>query len=52
MAHIGAMPGSPLYDADGGMEKLVEGVLSDIEKVAGRVVSTRLCSAMKNDGHT
>lgn len=33
MAHIGAMPGSPLYDADGGMEKLVEGVLSDIEKL-------------------
>jgi len=33
MAHIGAMPGSPLYDADGGMEKLIEGVVSDIEKL-------------------
>lgn len=33
MAHIGAMPGSPLYDADGGMEKLVADVLSDIEKL-------------------
>lgn len=33
MAHIGAMPGSPLYDADGGMNKLIEGVISDIEKL-------------------
>lgn len=33
MAHIGAMPGSPLYDADGGIDKLIEGVLSDIEKL-------------------
>ncbi|MBT4091863.1 MAG: BtpA/SgcQ family protein [Deltaproteobacteria bacterium] len=33
MAHIGALPGSPLYDADGGMDKLIEGVFSDIEKL-------------------
>ena len=33
MAHIGAMPGSPLYDADGGMDKLIEGVISDTEKL-------------------
>jgi len=33
MAHIGAMPGSPLYDADGGMDKLVNDVISDIEKL-------------------
>ena len=31
MAHIGALPGSPLYDADGGVNKLIEGVLKDIE---------------------
>ena len=31
MAHIGALPGSPLYDADGGVGKLIEGVLKDIE---------------------
>lgn len=31
MAHIGALPGSPLYDKDGGMAKLVGGVLADIE---------------------
>ena len=31
MAHIGALPGSPLYDADGGPGKLVEGVLADLE---------------------
>ena len=31
MAHIGALPGSPLYDADGGMDKLIEGVRKDIE---------------------
>jgi len=33
MAHIGALPGSPLYDADGGMDKLIAGVVSDIEKL-------------------
>lgn len=31
MAHIGALPGSPLYDAAGGMDRLVEGVVADIE---------------------
>ena len=31
MAHIGALPGAPLYDADGGVVKLIEGVLKDIE---------------------
>ena len=31
MAHIGALPGSPLYDSDGGVDKLVDGVLADIE---------------------
>ena len=33
MAHIGAMPGSPLYDAKGGMDKLIEGVLADIDNL-------------------
>jgi len=33
MAHIGALPGTPLYDAKGGMAKLVDGVLADIEKL-------------------
>lgn len=33
MAHIGALPGSPLYDADGGMDKLIEDVASDVEKL-------------------
>ena len=38
MAHIGALPGTPLYDADGGMEKLIEGVSRDIEQLqAGSV---------------
>ncbi len=31
MAHMGALPGSPGYDADGGLDKLVEDVLRDIE---------------------
>ena len=31
MAHIGALPGSPLYDADGGVNKLIDGVLKDID---------------------
>ncbi|WP_253949070.1 BtpA/SgcQ family protein [Mangrovicoccus sp. HB161399] len=30
MAHIGALPGSPLYDADGGMHKLIDDVAEDI----------------------
>ncbi len=30
MAHIGALPGAPLYDPDGGMNKLVDDVINDI----------------------
>jgi uncharacterized protein len=30
MCHIGALPGSPLYDADGGMSKLVDAAIADI----------------------
>lgn len=30
MVHIGALPGSPLYDADRGVDGLIEGVLADI----------------------
>jgi len=33
MAHIGALPGSPLYDSDGGVVKLIDGVLADVEKL-------------------
>jgi uncharacterized protein len=33
MAHIGALPGAPLYDADGGVDKLIEGVARDIENL-------------------
>ena len=31
MAHIGALPGSPLYDAEGGTTKLVDDVARDVE---------------------
>ena len=31
MAHIGALPGTPRYDAKGGLSKLIDGVLADIE---------------------
>jgi membrane complex biogenesis BtpA family protein len=30
MAHIGALPGSPLYDAKGGMQKLIDDVIKDV----------------------
>ncbi|MSP50065.1 MAG: BtpA/SgcQ family protein [Alphaproteobacteria bacterium] len=30
MAHIGALPGTPLYDAAGGMGRLIEAVLRDV----------------------
>ncbi len=33
MAHIGALPGSPLYDEKGGVGKLIDGVVADIEKL-------------------
>lgn len=33
MAHIGALPGTPLYDADGGVDKLIEEVARDVRKL-------------------
>ncbi|MBT9385918.1 BtpA/SgcQ family protein [Pseudooceanicola sp. CBS1P-1] len=33
MAHIGALPGSPLYDADRGMDGLIEDVAADVEQL-------------------
>lgn len=33
MAHIGALPGAPLYDREGGMDKIIGNVLSDVEKL-------------------
>ena len=31
MVHFGALPGSPLYDASGGVEALIDGVSRDID---------------------
>lgn len=31
MAHIGALPGTPLYDAEGGMPKLIDDVRGDVQ---------------------
>ena len=33
MCHMGALPGAPLYDADGGMTRLIDDALSEIEKL-------------------
>ncbi|MBB3657636.1 hypothetical protein FHX15_002878 [Rhizobium sp. BK650] len=33
MAHIGALPGSPLYDVQAGVQKLIDDVASDVEKL-------------------
>lgn len=33
MAHIGALPGAPLYDAKGGIAKLIDGVARDVENL-------------------
>lgn len=33
MCHMGALPGSPLYDSDGGINKLIDDALSDIRKL-------------------
>ena len=35
MAHIGALPGTPLFDADGGMSKLIDDVARDVEALQG-----------------
>jgi membrane complex biogenesis BtpA family protein len=34
MAHIGALPGSPGYDADGGVARLIDDVAADLRKLA------------------
>jgi membrane complex biogenesis BtpA family protein len=40
MAHIGALPGSPLYDSSGGVPKLIEKVLADVSRLqAGGVAA-------------
>jgi membrane complex biogenesis BtpA family protein len=40
MVHIGALPGTPLYDADGGLAKLIDGAARDVEALqAGGVDS-------------
>jgi len=42
MAHIGALPGAPLYDAKGGMAKLIDDVLADqLVHVEGVIVVAR-----------
>src|SRR5690606_23510819 len=33
MCHIGALPGAPLHDATGGLAKLIDDALADIEKL-------------------
>ncbi|MCX7273363.1 MAG: BtpA/SgcQ family protein [Burkholderiales bacterium] len=33
MCHLGALPGAPLYDADGGMERLIDHARGEIEKL-------------------
>jgi predicted TIM-barrel enzyme len=33
MVQIGALPGAPLYDTDGGVDKLIEGTTADIERL-------------------
>jgi len=33
MAHIGALPGAPLYDADRGVDGLIDDVLADVHKL-------------------
>jgi membrane complex biogenesis BtpA family protein len=33
MCHIGALPGAPLYDADGGLNRLIDNALADIERL-------------------
>jgi membrane complex biogenesis BtpA family protein len=38
MAHIGALPGTPLYDAEGGISRLIDEVSRDIESLQAGAV--------------
>lgn len=33
MAHLGALPGAPLYDADGGITRLIDAAADDVEQL-------------------
>jgi membrane complex biogenesis BtpA family protein len=45
MAHVPALPGTPRYDADGGMDHMVEWVRSDVEQlVQGGVDAIMFCN--------
>ena len=35
MVHLGALPGSPLYDAEAGLDGLVDGVAQGPRRAAG-----------------
>ena len=49
MAHIGALPGAPAYDAAGGVAKLIDDVRRRRAQAASRRRSTRSCSATRID---
>ena len=51
MVHLGALPGSPLYDADGGIEALSKAP-GRILPLCRRPVSTRSCSATRTTAPT
>ncbi len=38
MAHIGALPGSPLFDPKGGMQKLIDDAARDVWNLQENVV--------------
>ena len=42
MVHVGALPGTPLYDAKGGMQALIDGARSDAEKLTAAGVDAVL----------
>jgi membrane complex biogenesis BtpA family protein len=45
MAHLPALPGTPRYDEEGGIEKLIESVLPDVENlVSGGVDAVMFCN--------
>ena len=45
MAHVPALPGTPRYDADGGMEAILEALRPDVENlVAGGVDAIMFCN--------
>ena len=49
MVHIGALPGSPLYDADGGLDRLIADARKDLTCLNNHTWSNTISCAYSNN---